>query len=63
MCEPARKLIRLTSLTEFTMSEGAACNGGLLRIRPSICRGMKSTPCAKRARRGRYGGMGHVGRP
>lgn len=28
MCEPARKLIRLTSLAEFAMSDGEACNGG-----------------------------------
>lgn len=31
MCEPVRKLIRLTSLTEFTMSEGEVCNGDFAR--------------------------------
>lgn len=35
MCEPARKLIRLTSLTEFTMSKGKAYNRALLH-RPYI---------------------------
>ncbi len=35
MCEPARKLIRLTSLTEFTMSKGKAYNRASL-YRPYI---------------------------
>lgn len=45
MCEPARKLIRLTSLTEFTMSEGEECNGDHCEFaRPSLG-GIKSTNC------------------
>lgn len=36
MCEPARKLIRLTSLAEFAMSDGEACNGDCCEFaRPS----------------------------
>lgn len=40
MCEPARKLIRLTALTECTMSNRKACNEF---TRPSF-HGMKLTP-------------------
>ncbi len=46
MCEPARKLIRLTSLTEFTMSKGKAYNRASL-YRPYIFVWMKSTPRPK----------------
>lgn len=44
MCEPARKLIRLTTLTEFTMSEGEAYNGDCCEFARPSSEGMKSTP-------------------